>query len=126
MKTKATRLVARVAFSLLLCGIMVFESIQALGEEGTEAQKGVWSAIENNWDKYKQGDLDAIEASMHLKTMSYQLSAMSFYRPAIRNRKTLNQSQLFSELSQFQRLSTNQHRIIGKKAGASALMLPFL
>ena len=65
MKTKGTSLVARVAFSLLLCGIMVFWSIQAFGEEWTEAQREVWSAIENQWDKIKQGDLDGIEASLH-------------------------------------------------------------
>ena len=65
MLTKRAISKARVSIPVILCGIMVFWSIQAFGEEWTEAQKEVWSAIENQWDKIKLGDLDGIEASLH-------------------------------------------------------------
>ena len=65
MFTKGAISKARVLTPVILCGIMLFWNNQALGGEWTEAQKEVWSVIENNWDKYKQGDLDAIEASLH-------------------------------------------------------------
>jgi ketosteroid isomerase-like protein len=65
MLTKRAISKPRVLIPIILCGIMVFWSIQALSEEWTEAQKEVWSAIENRWDKIKRGDLYAIEAGMH-------------------------------------------------------------
>ena len=65
MKTQKRICRTAVFLSLFLCGSIVFWSIQALGEEWTEAQKEVWSVIENRWDKAKQGDIDAIEASTH-------------------------------------------------------------
>ena len=72
MKKKGASLVSRVNFSLLFCGILLFGSCQAFGEESTEAQNEVWSVIENNWDKYKQGDLEAIEDSMHADALGWQ------------------------------------------------------
>ena len=65
MLTRGATSKASVLIPIFLCGIMFFWSIQAFGEQWTEAQKEVWSVIENRWDKYKQGDLDAIEASLH-------------------------------------------------------------
>ncbi len=65
MKTQKRVHQTSVFLSLFLCGIIVFWGIQVSAEEWTEAQKEVWSAIENRWDTLKQGDLDTIEAGMH-------------------------------------------------------------
>jgi len=62
MLTKKAIFKTSILIPASLCGIMVFWSIQALGEEWTETQNEVWNVIENLWDKLKQGDLDAIEA----------------------------------------------------------------
>ena len=65
MFTKEALFKARVSITIILCGIIVFWSIQALGEEWTETQKEVLSAIDALWEKRKQADLKGLETMIH-------------------------------------------------------------
>jgi len=65
MFTKGTNLKVRISAPIILCGIMVFWIIQAHGEEWTEAQKKVWSVIENRWEKANKGDVKALGEGIH-------------------------------------------------------------
>jgi|GEM_PF-3548019 len=65
MQTKGAILKARVPFSIILCGIMIFWSVHVLGEEWTEAQREVWDVIETRWIQYKEGNYEAIVAGIH-------------------------------------------------------------
>jgi hypothetical protein len=38
----------------MICGIIFFWSIQASGEEWTEAQKEVWKSVEAFWENSKK------------------------------------------------------------------------
>ncbi len=55
----------RIFISIFLCGILVFWSFQASGEQWTEAQKEVLRAIEARWEKLMKADLKGLEASIH-------------------------------------------------------------
>lgn len=60
MQTKGAILI-----SFLLCGLLVFWSFQATGEELTEAQKEVWKTVQANWETFKNADIEAAMAMTH-------------------------------------------------------------
>ncbi len=65
MKTKGTYSMARVSVSIILCGMIVFWSFQAIGEEWTEEQKEVWTSVQTNWETIKKCDVEAALALKH-------------------------------------------------------------
>jgi len=65
MQTKRAILKTRVPISVILCGIVIFWNVQALGEEWTKAQNEVWNVIETRWIQYKEGDFEATMADIH-------------------------------------------------------------
>ena len=72
MSTKGAILKAKVSIPIILCGIIVFWSIQAHGEEWTEAQKEVWNVIEDRWIRIVEGDLKTLEAGIHDDALSWR------------------------------------------------------
>jgi len=54
-----------ILISFLLCGLIVFWSFQATGEELTEAQKEVWKTVQANWETFKNADIEAAMAMTH-------------------------------------------------------------
>ena len=65
MQTKGATLKARVSISIILCGLITFWTVNALGEEWTDAQKEVWNVLETRWIQYKEGDYEAVVAGIH-------------------------------------------------------------
>ena len=74
MQTIRATLKTRIFISILLCGIIVFLSFQASGEEWTEAQKEVWNVIEDRWIKVVEGDLKTLEAGIHDDAISWRFN----------------------------------------------------
>ena len=65
MQTKGENLKVRILIPFLLCGLLVFWSFQATGEEFTEAQKEVWKTVQTNWEALKNADIEAYMALKH-------------------------------------------------------------
>jgi ketosteroid isomerase-like protein len=74
MFTKGAILKAKILFPIILCGIMVFWSFQASGEEWTDAQKEVWNVIEDRWIRVVEGDLKTLEAGIHDDAISWRFN----------------------------------------------------
>ena len=65
MLTKGAILKVRILIPIILCGIILFWSFQASGEEWTDAQKDVWKSVVAFWENSKKGDLEAVMAGFH-------------------------------------------------------------
>ena len=65
MLTNGAILKVRISIPIILCGIILFWSFQALGKDWTVTQKEVWSVIETRWENYRKGDYKAVEATTH-------------------------------------------------------------
>jgi hypothetical protein len=65
MKTNVINLITWVLVSIILFGIILLWNSKAFGQEWTAEQKEVWEAVEADFEKFKQGDLEGILASRH-------------------------------------------------------------
>ncbi len=50
---------------LLLCGLIVFWSLNVSAEEWTNAQMEVWNSVKAPWEYFKQGDLEGFMTIYH-------------------------------------------------------------
>lgn len=55
----------RLFIPCILFGLLVFWSIQATGQEWSEAQKEVWKTVQASWEIYKNADVEATIAMKH-------------------------------------------------------------
>jgi hypothetical protein len=89
----------RVSIPIILCGIILFWSFAAFGEEWTKPQKEVWSVIEKRWEKIKEGDYNFVKAQTHddafiwfrgINTPLGKFSIMPFYGQWIKHSRPVN------------------------------------
>jgi len=57
--------------SLFLCGIIVFWSFQAIGEEWTDEQKELWDLEEKYWECFKNFDIESYKNLLHENTLPW-------------------------------------------------------
>jgi len=57
--------------ALSICGMIVFWTSQAIGEDWTAEQKEVWAAVQAGWEALKNGDVKAATAGQHDKMLAW-------------------------------------------------------
>ena len=86
MKIPKKNYIMKFFTSLFLCGIILFWSFQAIGEEWTDEQKELWDLEEKYWQCIKNFDIESYKNLLHENTLPWP---SGMYSPANKEQTVL-------------------------------------